>query len=399
MLINAPTTSAPHIVFAGGVTGGHLFPGLAVAEQILDAQPAARFTFVGPGRAFDRDHVQRAGFDYVAVASPRAPRSIADVAPFGLRMWRGYREAAQFLLRGGVSAVVGLGGFASLPASIGALRSGLPLLLLEQNAIVGRANRWLSRRANALCLSFPRTRFAPRGAEIPLGGRVLLTGTPIRVAFRHAQPIDSGQPVLLVLGGSGGARSLNRSVPIALGRLRHELEGWQVVHQTGHADAAETAAAYQKAGIAARVVPFCDDMAPLLGRTALAICRAGGSTVAELAALRVPAILVPWSGARDDHQRANAMATASAGAAVIVAQDAAEPAALGERLAVVLQGLLADPQRRAEIATAAGISAKPRAAQLVADLLLGLVEKRRCQRRHASLDCPASPLSIDTLAA
>jgi UDP-N-acetylglucosamine--N-acetylmuramyl-(pentapeptide) pyrophosphoryl-undecaprenol N-acetylglucosamine transferase len=408
---------SPHIVFSGGVTGGHLFPGMAVAEQIIAMSPAAKITFAGPGGPFDREQVARAGYGYFPLACPRAPRGIADAARFGYGVLRGFGAAAAMLEHTHASAVVGLGGFASVPVALAAARRNLPLLLLEQNAIVGRANRCLARWADALCLGFEQgPQDMPKAVVLPQS-RTIVTGTPIRKGFlQNANHVSAtialsvgtaaspqhavgAIPVLLVLGGSGGARLLNQALPSALAELRLALCGWQVIHQTGTSDAAATAGAYAAAGISATVIPFVHDLPALLPHAQLAVCRSGGSTLAELAAMSVPTVLVPWAGSMDDHQRHNARAFDSAGAAVMIDANVDEPAPLARRLSLTIGGLLTNPDRRAAMARAMGSLARPRAARLVAEMALNLSDGGRSRRRERSPVPLVCPSCIDARAA
>jgi UDP-N-acetylglucosamine--N-acetylmuramyl-(pentapeptide) pyrophosphoryl-undecaprenol N-acetylglucosamine transferase len=420
--MNMPTSreSPPHIVFAGGVTGGHLFPGLALAEHLAATAPVVRITFVGSGTAFDRTHVATAGHSYVAIDCPRTPRKVFETAKFGYRMLRGFRAATEFLRTQRASLVVGLGGFASVPTGLAAARLKLPLVLLEQNMIVGRANRRLAAWADALCLSFEETRWSPAHAGIPARYPTLLTGTPVRERFLQVadeyrkvakwqrlpgdnlplgQHRDSEKPILLVLGGSGGARLLNQAMPMVAAALRGTLQQWQIVHQTGPGQVATTRAAYASTGIAARVEPFIDDVPGLLARSRFVICRPGGSTLAELAALRIPAILVPYDAATDDHQRQNAMAFAAAGGAVVVDSDKREPALLREQLAHAIRDLVANPWRCAAMAKSLDRLSHPHAARHISEIVRQFSGKLGRIDDQQSPAPPAPPLYIDSRAA
>lgn len=359
-----------HIVFSGGVTGGHLFPGLAVAEQIARLAPGARITFCGPGGKLDRNEVARAGHEYLELACPRAPRRFWRFPHFAQHMLQGQWAAATYLRRNSVSAVVGLGGFASAPMALAAARRRIPLVLLEQNAVLGRANRWLSRLSQALCLAFDETDRTPDAAR-----RIVhVTGTPIRSAFNTRQLKQ--ERVLLVLGGSGGARALNEAVPRALAGLRAALDGWRVVHQSGAGDQDSTVAAYRAAGIDATVAPFITDMPAALCNAALAVCRAGGSTLAELAVIGTPAVLIPFAQAADDHQRQNARAYARGGAATLIDGAGLSPHELQKHIQSELARLLADESERIRMARAMNTFGRPDAAQRVAEIVLDLASRR-----------------------
>jgi UDP-N-acetylglucosamine--N-acetylmuramyl-(pentapeptide) pyrophosphoryl-undecaprenol N-acetylglucosamine transferase len=306
-----------HIVFAGGGTAGHLFPGLAVAEQLLRFAPGMRITFVGTGKPFETRYVKRAGFDYVALPCQPFPRKAREALRFLTDNFAGYYVARKFLREQGVSLVVGLGGYASVPAARAAARLSIPQLLLEQNAVPGRATRWLAPTAAVVCSAFEGIRPYLRATC-----RVRVTGNPLRREFidgrfttRELPDRLGGRRTLVVLGGSGGAQTLNERAPLALYKAGAALGGWQIVHQTGERDLTRTSELYRKLGIKANVVPFIENMPLVLRSSQLAVSRAGGTTLAELAASGVPAILLPYPHATDDHQRMNANLFAEAGAA------------------------------------------------------------------------------------
>jgi len=331
------TRHAPHIVFAGGGTGGHLFPGLAVAQRLTEIDPRLRITFAGSGKALERRQVALAGFEYLALRCHPWPRRLGSVLSFVRENLAGLCASRQFLASEPVSAVVGLGGYTSVPMARMAVRQGIPLVLLEQNAVPGRATRWLARRATVVCSSYPQTQ-----RELPAGAAVRLTGNPIRAGLRPADPHGTQ---LLVLGGSAGARTLNENVPQALDRVRKRLAGWKIIHQTGQSEVEPTRDRYRNLGIDAEVLGFLDDLPAVLNRTALAICRAGGTTLAELSVTGVPAILVPYPHAANDHQRRNAEAFLAAGACRVV-DERQRHIPLVDRLADHLAYLLSNPSQR-----------------------------------------------------
>jgi len=363
-----------HVVFAGGGTGGHLFPGLAVAARLTEEIPTVRISFAGSGKQFEQRQVAAAGFDYLPIRCAPLPRRLGDVPGFLLANLCGYRAAKRFLAGQHVTAVVGLGGYASVPMARAAVRRGIPLLLLEQNAVPGRANRWLARSAAMVCTAFGQCE-----SHLPDRCIVRLTGNPIRGGFLdrtgHA-PRDAGPHAergeypgqLLVLGGSAGAQSLNENVPRALAQIRPMLAGWTIVHQSGPAEVARTQDLYAACGLPAIVAAFLTDMPQTLARTRLAICRAGGSTLAELAASGVPAVLVPYPHAADDHQRRNAASFAASGGCLVIDQgDGRLP--LAERLAEALGPLIGDSSRLARMSSALLRLAKPGAASEVAAVI------------------------------
>ena len=408
---NSQPSAHLHLVFTGGGTGGHLFPGLAVAQQVRELQPAMRITFAGTGKPFEREHVTAAGFDYVEIPCQPLPRNLRQVVPFLRDNLRGFRAARRLLDQGQVRLVVGLGGYASVPTARAAVARGIPLVLLEQNALPGRATRWLARSADLICAPFAQTRIHLRctcpvevtGNPIRLSNRVAVdrpTGVrppalPVSVVRRvgqgntggdtaastttllHEPATTVGQPLshdrrILILGGSRGARVLNEQVPRTLYRLGSRREGWQIVHQSGTDDFEQTVALYRKFDVPAQVVAFIEDVPGLLTSTDLVVSRAGGSTLAELAAAGVPAVLVPYPHAADDHQRHNAEVFARPGGCILLDQRE-DARRFDHRLADVLGPLLTDETRRRRMATVMRRFARPDAASVVARQILGQI--------------------------
>jgi UDP-N-acetylglucosamine--N-acetylmuramyl-(pentapeptide) pyrophosphoryl-undecaprenol N-acetylglucosamine transferase len=300
-----------------------------------------------------------------------------------------------------------LGGYASVPMARAAARRRLPLVLLEQNAVAGKAIRWLARRAALVCASFPET--AGLSCRCP----VRVTGNPVRrmggerrgergegndecgmmndelprtesdihhssFIIHHSRPSS-----LLVLGGSGGARSLNENVPRALYKVRGQLEGWNIVHQSGEADCYATRTLYAKLDLPATVVPFLGDMPKVLSAADMAVCRAGGTTLAELATAAVPALLLPYPHATDDHQAANARHYAAGGGCVTI--DEREVAGrLDDQLADMLCFLLANDALRVRMAGAMRDLARPNAADDVAEMIWSIVSSRSLRSELAA---------------
>ena len=388
--------NAFHIVFAGGGTGGHLFPGLAVAEKLSADRPGVRITFVGTARPLERRHVAAAGFDYVSVPSRPLPRRASEAFSFVVENVAGYFAAGRLLDEENVAGVVGLGGYASVPMGRAAARRRLPLVLLEQNVVPGKANRWLSRFASLVCTSFEQTE-----RQIRWRCPVRWTGNPIR-SFETDEKLPSpagrwaggeGSPIalvaphaprLVVLGGSGGARSLNENVPRALYKIRHLLTGWEILHQSGEADVESTRELYHKFALEARVEAFWPELPVLLAGSSLAICRAGGTTLAELSAAATPAVLLPYPHAADDHQRKNAEIFVATGAARLL-DEREIGGRLDDHLAELLGRVLSDADGRAIMAHAMRRMARPQAAGHVATLIWSLVSSQaRTARQKAA---------------
>ena len=342
------------IAIAAGGTGGHVLPGLAVAERLRAA--GHEVVWLGTRGGLEGRLVPDAGLraEWLTIGGLRG-KGLRTLAAAPWRLARAVAGAASALRRNRVDAVLGLGGYVAAPAGLAAWLTRRPLVVHEQNARAGATNRYLARLARRVLTGFPEA--------LPGGEWV---GNPVREAIaalpeptgRFAE--RSGPARVLVLGGSQGARALNRHVPQALAAAGAAVG--EVRHQAGEATLDEARAAYAEAGVAADVVPYIEDMAEAYARADLVIARAGALTVCELAAAGVPAVLVPLPWAADDHQTANAAVLERAGAARICPQPELEQGAL----AGVLPELLADRERLAEQAAAARTAARPDAADRVA---------------------------------
>jgi len=356
------------IVVAGGGTGGHLFPGIAVIEELRRRGPV-EVTWVGTPRGIEARLLPSRGerFETLEVA-PLKGRTPGELArSLGLLPWAAARAGA-LLREARPDLVLGLGGYVAGPLLLAAAGAGIPTALLEQNARVGLTNRWLARAVHRAYLSFEETADAfPRG-------RARVPGNPVRRTFVAAarrlaadpEGAESRARHVLVVGGSQGARVLNQVVPEALARAGLAESGLEVLHQTGAAMRDEVDARYRALGLAARAVPFIDDMAGAYVDSAFVVCRAGATGVAELCAVGRPGILVPYPFAADDHQRRNAEALAARGAAVCLPQDELDVS----RLAELVGGLLRDGKARRALADGARRHGRPEAAALVVDDLV-----------------------------
>lgn len=358
--------STAHIVFSGGGTGGHLFPGLAVAGELAKLVPQLRVTFVGRGSVFERDQIAQAGYEFVGIAARPLPRRPWEAVGFLANHLACRRDASKLLRDGDVSLVVGLGGYASVPVARAATASGIPLVILEQNAVAGRANHWLASGASLVCAAMETEQ--PWKCACP----VKVVGNPVRRDFAQVEARADDESArlrrLIVLGGSQGARSLNDQAPKALYKLGPIARDWQIVHQSGERDLSATRELYRKLGLKAHVTAFVQDLPKVLARTDLAISRAGGTTLAELAASGVPAVLAPYPHATRNHQRKNADAYAQAGAARVV--DVRElDGRLDDQLVEELRPLIAGDDVRHGMAAAMRSLARPNAAREVAELI------------------------------
>lgn len=350
---------APRVVLAAGGTGGHMFPALAVAGALRERgcevavlTDARGARYVGPGH----DHL------VIEAASPAG--GLAARLGAALRIGRGFARSLGFLRRFRPDAVAAFGGYACVPAALAAAMTRRPLVLHEQNAVLGRANRALGRWARHLALSFPETAAVPAG----LAGRATVTGNPVRPGFA-ASPREEGAGALLrvlVLGGSQGARVFSDVVPAAVqglcGPLRARLA---IAQQCRPEDLERVRALYDAMGQKVELASFFEDVPSRMAAADLVVSRSGASTIAELLATGRPSLLVPYQHAADDHQTANARALAGAGAAVLVPQEEA-----AAQLGAALAGLLGAPERLAAMAAAARSLARPDAGSRIADILL-----------------------------
>lgn len=376
-----PGHDRPSFLFCGGGTGGHLTPGLSVAEEIKRRLPEARLVFAGTGRQGEREWVLRHGFDFVQTPSApwgaglvRSPRFVvSNAAGFFASMLGQSRLAPR--------AVIGLGGYGALAPGVAAAAMKRPLVLLEQNAVPGKANRLLSRWAREVYCAWEASADRLRHPE-----RAVATGNPIRRALREGADgdpaerfgLDPRKRTLFVMGGSQGAAAVNRAVAEGLGGLRDCADWLQVLHSTGQATYEEVRAAYQTSGLRHCVMPFIQDMASAYAVADLVLCRAGGTSLAEISAAGLPALVVPLPFAAHDHQRANARLFEGAGAAVAVEQDALTPA---ETVGLVKR-IMGDSEKLAKMAEASRRAGRPDAAERVVDRLLAVAEADAANAEH-----------------
>ena len=363
------------IVIAAGGTGGHLFPAEALAAELL--RRGERIALMTDARSAAYESTAFAAAErFVLSGKGLAGRGMRGAASGAVALVAGTAQARRHLAMLRPAAVVGFGGYASFPPLaaarlIGAARRPA-IVLHEQNAVLGRANRLMARVADLLALSFEGT------TNIPAGARTAFVGNPVRPALAalagqpYPAPPEGGALRLLVTGGSQGARVFADVVPAAVAALPEAIRARLLVTQQCRAeDLARTERAYREAGVVANLAPFFPDIAGRLATAHLVIARAGASTVAELECAGRPSVLVPLPSAIDDHQNANARALAEANAAWVYPQPAFTPAALTERLA----SLFTVPARLAAAAAAAAALARPQAARDLADQVLALARR------------------------
>ncbi len=362
-------------LIAGGGTGGHLFPGIALAEEVKTRHPRNEVVFVGTERGLESKVVPKAGFKL----------ELIDVGPlkrqgfFGLlrglgRIPRSLCQSVRILRSFDPDVVVGVGGYASGPLVLAAWLLRIPTAIQEQNALAGFTNKLLGKFVRACFIAFEEARpqFPARTTH--------LIGNPIRRAFLDNYLVTK-QPgprlSLLVTGGSQGAHVLNLRVIEALELLAPEMGArLSVVHQTGTKDSGEIAARYEKlaaaTGLQARATEFIDDMSAAYAGADLLVCRAGATTIAELTVCKKPAILVPFPFAADDHQTVNARALVAAGAAVLFK----EQDLTAQTLADEIRALEGDRERLKKMSRQSALLGRPEAAREIADVCVSLCSAR-----------------------
>lgn len=362
-----------HVLIAGGGTGGHLYPGIAVAEALTRRDPACTVSFVGtargletrvvPAQGYALDHIRSAGLKGKSLQALLRGLSLLPLS--ALDAWR-------VLSRRRPDVVVGVGGYSSGPVLLLAALRGMPTLLMEQNTAPGFTNRRLARWVRAAAVSYAETlQYFP--------GTGFLAGNPVRREFlRAAEGAADARPTegpvrVLIMGGSQGARAINDAVVAAAPQLvAAGATPMAITHQTGERDLARVRDGYAAAGLAATVEAFFYDMDARMRDSDLVVARAGASTLAELTVLGRAAVLVPLPTAADDHQRKNARVLAAAGAAEVIEERELN----GPRLASLLTDLASDGARRARMARAARALGQPDAAARVAERIVALAVPR-----------------------
>lgn len=353
--------SPPRVMFAGGGTGGHLFPGIAVARALARRHPGACIVFAGTGRGIEERALAREGLTFEPIrSSGLVGKSLSAIAKTVALGPATFADAARLLRRVRPDLVVGLGGYSSGPLVLLAALTGRPTMLLEQNAVPGLTNRLLAPVVRAAAVSFDDT-------VACFGSKAFVSGNPVREGFfaesRAGHGAKAGRPRLLVLGGSQGAHTLNAAMVGAAPALAAALPGGiDITHQTGDRDRDVVREGYRQAGVAACVQAFFEDVAGEMHAADLAVCRAGATTLAEISAAGLPAIIVPLPRAAGDHQRRNAAALTDVGAAEVVEQDDARRVLAGR-----VAALAGDAERRHRMSAAARRLARPDAAWRVVD--------------------------------
>src|SRR3954469_1038064 len=350
-------TQPLRVVIAGGGTGGHLYPGIAVARELQARRPDVVLSFAGTARGIEARVVPREGFALDVIRSGGVKgKSIADRARGALLVPVSLLDGWRIVSRRAPSLVIGVGGYSSGPVVLVAALRGAPTMILEQNAVPGLTNRLLARVVNAAAVTFDST-------QAFFGDKAFVSGNPVRPEFfatagpqqESARDDQTSITRVLVFGGSQGAHAINVAMVEAASQLATAGAALHLVHQTGERDVEMVRTAYREAGLQAEVEPFLFDMGRRLEQADVVVCRAGATTLAEIAAAGKAAILIPLPTATDDHTRQNAEPLVEACAAEVLLQHDATGAALAARV----QALGGDTARRQRIAAAARALAKP----------------------------------------
>ncbi len=363
----------PWFVIAGGGTGGHLYPGLAVAQALRRLQPDFEVTVFGTTRPIDEQLVTPCGYELVPQLVQPFPAKLWHWPRF-LKNWRASVTYAKHRFTDRAPAVVlGLGGYAAGPAITAAAKLGIPTAIFNPDAVPGRANRRLAPKVD--CVFVQWTDSIDR---FPSAGRIEVTGCPIRPEFSTAKrvtacralKIDEERPTLLITGASQGARTINATMMELMDLLKVAGE-WQFVHLTGKADEDICKKKYREQGINARVMAYTDHMALCMAASDLIVSRAGASTLAEITAMGLPSILLPYPYDKKRHQHANARILVDAGAATIV-EDSGNPRGNAGKLRETLRDLMKSEQRRKRMSQAAAALGRHDAAEAMAEHLFEL---------------------------
>ncbi len=352
------------IIIAGGGTGGHVIPALAIAQQ-LKKQFGAEVLFIGTARGMETRLVPQAGFplELIQVGALKNVSLMTRLKTM-FDLPRAIMASSRMLTAFDPEVVIGVGGYASGPAMVAAIRRGLPTLAFEPNVVPGFANRMIAHWVSAAAVHFEETcQYFPN---------CRVTGVPVRAAFFDVPVKNGGAPTLLVFGGSQGAHAINQAMTTteSLAGLRDKVPGIHIIHQTGQRDYDQVLAAYLKSEISVEIYKFIDDMPDTFGRADLLVCRSGASTVGEITAAGKPAIFVPFPAAADDHQNVNARALERAGAAVVVEESNLDAAYLVD----TISALISDAGRLRNMSAAAKSLAHPKAVEEIAEMVARMAD-------------------------
>jgi UDP-N-acetylglucosamine--N-acetylmuramyl-(pentapeptide) pyrophosphoryl-undecaprenol N-acetylglucosamine transferase len=360
----SPSPLPLSVIIAGGGTGGHIYPGVAIAQEFKRRDADAQILFVGTARGLETKIIPREGFnlELIDVGALKRVGFVNRVKSL-MMLPKSFLDVRSLIKRVRPDVVIGVGGYASGPVVLTAALMDTPTLVAEQNALPGFTNRTLARFVKAAAVSFEE-------AKGFFGEKAEITGNPVRAEFFDVPVKHAGDVIhVLITGGSQGARAINEAVIGALPLLAEEKDRVSFTHQTGENDFYRVRDAYENSGLSADVRPFIEKIVEEFAAADLVISRAGATTVAELAAAGKPAIMIPFPFAADDHQRKNAEAVERAGAGRMILQAELTP----ERLAKELLWLIHDPPKLGRMAEAGKRLGRPDAAKRVVDLAMRIV--------------------------
>lgn len=371
-------TSQKSFFFAGGGTGGHLYPAIAVAEQLRILEPNARILFFCSSRNIDQYILAQTCFEYSILPATTFPKNPVKAIEFIKTFRQSYKTVAQEIMKSKNSVVVGLGGFASGPACLAAHRKKVPLALFNVDIIPGKANQIIARWASDIFVQFADTSkyFTNTKAKINI------FGCPLRNSFQNPQPgkaiekinLDKDKKLLLITGASSGSQSINEAVCILLGKLDDFANDWQIVHLAGRNNPEQVTSMYEEAKIKHSVLGYYDEMPDLLAAADLVVGRSGAVSVAEFAVAGVPSICIPYPHHKDRQQYLNAQKLVEAGAACIV-EDLPDKKTFAENLWKELETLMKDSQKRNQMANSCKTIAKPNASTEIAKILIQIADE------------------------
>ena len=369
-----PAAAGRSFFFAGGGTGGHIYPAIAVAERIVELEPAAKVHFFCSGRQIDSNVLQRSGLPYTTLPAEGLSVRPGKLVRFCRSFIRSYKIARAAIVESKDVVVIGVGGFVAGPVCLAAHRLKAPIAVLNVDIVPGRANKLIARWADEIFVQFEDTRDYFAGSK----AKVSVVGCPLRKGFDQPQAsraieqlgLDKRKKILLVTGASSGAANINDAVCSILEKLDAFVGDWQIVHLTGQTHFEDVKARYEWAKISRKVLAYYDDMPDLLAAADLLIGRSGAVSVAEYAVAGVPSICMPYPYHKDRHQYLNAGKLVQVGAAVIV-DDLPDSNERAEWLWEELEGLMKNGKKRREMMENCAQAAKADAASRIAQRLLG----------------------------
>jgi len=359
--------------FAGGGTGGHIYPAIAVAEKILKLEPAAKIHFFCSSRDIDRKILNKTGFEYTKLPAQAFSLKPDKLIRFATSLIKSYQIAKKNLLQSQNPTIIGAGGFASVPVCLAGYKSKIPIKLINVDIVPGKANKLLARFANEIFVQFTESAayFKKRNTKVHI------VGCPLRSSFEKLQPqkvinqlnLEENKKILLITGASSGAASINTAICSNLNNLDAFAADWQIVHLTGQADFNKVRQRYSCAKISCKILDYFDDMPNLLAAAEMVVGRSGAVSVAEYAAAALPSICIPYPHHKDRHQYLNAAKLAKADAALII-NEMTDESQTSQRLGEKLEELMKNDNKRKEMRKNSNSIANKNAALEIAKTLL-----------------------------